>query len=148
MLAIAPGWELEVERGPDWLLVKINGLREDAAELPPLADGLWELLGRHFTYRLVLEMDQFNLLNSYLIGQLVKLYKRIEEHDGVMRLCGLSPHNLQVLQTCRLNERFLPYHNREEAVMGGCHHRQPQQRPAASGADKTVAGRRADSAKA
>ena len=117
MLAVAPGWELDVERGPGWLLVKIKSLDESSPE-PSLADELWDLLGRHFTYRLVLELDQVKVLNSHLIGQLVQLYRLIREHDGVMRLCGLSPYNLNVLRTCRLEDRFLPYRDREEAVMG------------------------------
>ncbi len=118
MPAIAPGWELEVERGPDWLLVRVKQSDEERAETPPLEGVLWDLLQQHFTYRLVLELDQVDLLNSYLIGQLVALYKRIREHDGVMRLCGLSPYNRRVLHTCRLDERFLPYQDRREAVLG------------------------------
>ncbi len=118
MLAIAPGWELDVQRGPDWLLVKVKGPKESTLETPPLADALWSLLERHFTYRLVLELDQVDVMGSCLIGQLIKLYKRIREHDGVMRLCGLSSCNVDVLRTCNLDERFLPYQDREEAVMG------------------------------
>ncbi len=117
MLAVAPGWELEVERGPDWLLVGVRSL-DGPADEPPLAESVWELLERHFTYRVVLEMDGVRVLNSHLIGQLVLLYKRICQHDGVMRVCGLSAHNLGVLRTCQLQELLLPYRDREEAVMG------------------------------
>ncbi|MBN2474824.1 MAG: STAS domain-containing protein [Pirellulales bacterium] len=109
-----------MERGPDWLLVKVKSVDSDADSPPGLADGLWELMQRHLTHRLVLELDQIAVLNSRLIGQLVKLYSRIRQQDGVMRLCGLSPYNLKVLRTCRLDERFLPYRNRAEAVMAGC----------------------------
>ena len=79
------------------------------------------LLQQHFTYRLVLELDEVQVLNSDLIGQLMQLYRRIEEHDGVMRLCGLSPHNRQVLHACHLDDRLLPYEDRQEAVMGRPH---------------------------
>jgi anti-anti-sigma factor len=126
MLAIAPGWELYVERGPGWLLVKVKTRKGAASDPPPLADELWDLLQRHFTYRLVLEMDQVDVLNSYLIGQLVRLYKLIREHDGIMRLCGLSAYNRQVLRICHLDDRFLPYRDREEAVMGCCRPRLPR----------------------
>ncbi len=123
MLAIAPGWELAVERGPDWLWVRILKAPE-AREAPPLADEVWEQLCRHFTYRLVLELDQIPVLDSCLIGQLVQLYKRIREHDGVLRVCGLSAYNRQVLHTCNLGSHFPDYHDREEAVMGSrCPHR-------------------------
>lgn len=122
MLALAPGWELDVQRGPDWLLVRVVGADRDASDSPPLADRLWELLNQHFTYRLVLELDEIRVLNSYLIGQLVSLYRRIREHEGVMRLCGLSPYNRRVLQICHLDDRFLSYRDRREAVLA-CHAR-------------------------
>ncbi len=119
MLAIAPGWELDVDRGPDWLLVKVKAPAKQVADLPPLADAIWEMMGRHFTYRVVIELNDIRLLNSYLVGQLIQLYKRIRDHDGVMRLCGLSARNREVLHTCQLDDRFLPYHDRQEAIMAG-----------------------------
>jgi len=126
MQAMAPGCDLHVERGPDWLLVRVQSLDLAESETPPLAEHLWSLLEQHFTYRLVLELDAVEVLNSHLVGQLIKLYRRIEEHDGVMRLCGLSPHNRQVLHACRLDERLLPYEDREEAVLGHLHHARPR----------------------
>jgi anti-anti-sigma regulatory factor len=126
MLAIAPGCELDVERGPDWLLVRVRNLASAESEATPLADRVWSLLQQHFTYRLVLELDDAGLLNSPLIGQLIQLYRRIEGRDGVMRVCSLSPHNRQVLHTCRLDERLLPYTDRREAVMGSADPRQPR----------------------
>ena len=118
MLAIAPGWELEVERGPDWLIVRIQNMDEISESSPPLAERIWELMQQHLTHRLVLELDQVPLLNSYLIGQLIQLYRVIREHYGVMRLCGLSAYNRRVLHTCRLEDRLQTYNDRLEAVMG------------------------------
>jgi anti-anti-sigma factor len=126
MIAIAPGWELEVERGPGWLLARVRCPDTIVCDAPPLADALWELLRRHLTYRLVIELDELPVLNSHLIGQLVKLFKRIQDHDGVMRLCGLSSYNLQVLKTCRLEDHFGPYENRHDAVMACPLPRQPR----------------------
>ena len=118
MLAIAPGWEMEVDRGPGWLWVKLKSPHRDASDTPPLADELWSLLQRHFIYRLVLELDEVRLLHSYLLGQLVLLDKRIREHDGMMRLCGLSSFNQRILRLHGLDLRFPTYGDLEEAVMG------------------------------
>jgi len=126
MLTVAPGCELDVERGPGWLLVRIANLNDVVAESVPLADQLWSVLQRHFTYRLVLELDQLQVLNSFLVGQLIQLHQRIEASGGVLRLCGLSPRSRRVMRTCRLAERFPPYRNREEAVMGCRRFRQPK----------------------
>jgi len=117
MLVSFRSCEFEVDRGPNCLLVKIKGL-DDSAATPPLARKLWSLLEQHFTYRLVLEMDEVDLLDSHLIGQLLALGKRIEDRDGILRLCGLSEHNRQVLETCHLSSRFLSYRDREDAIMG------------------------------
>ena len=126
MLAIAPGCELDVERGPEWLLVRVRNLDLSEPDATPLAERLWSLLQQHFTYRLVLELDDVDLLSSPLIGELAQLYKRIEEHDGMMRVCGLSPRNRQVLHACHLDESLLPYADRHDAVMGRPGPRQPR----------------------
>ena len=118
MSATAPGCELDIERGPGWLLVRVAKLDDAESETPQFAERVWRLLQQHFTYRLVLELDQVRLLTSRLIGQLVQLQRRIEEHSGVMRVCGLSLQNREVLHTCRLDDRLTPYQDRQAAVMG------------------------------
>ena len=100
MLATTAGCQFDVDRGPDWLLVRVRKLKEDPVAASQFAERLWELLQQHFTYRLILELDQVAMLSSSLIGQLIQLHKRIEEHDGVLRLCGLSSQNRSVLHAC------------------------------------------------
>ena len=58
MVQIAHGWELDVERGPDWLFVRPHGLSHDPLEFveadsPDLADEVWSLVEKYFTRRLV-----------------------------------------------------------------------------------------------
>ena len=126
MPTIASRCELEVQRGPDWLLVRIKGFDPDDPDALPLAERIRRLLQQHFTYRLVLDLDQAPLLNSPLVGQLLDVYRWIEEHDGVMRLCGLSPENRRVLHAYRLDDQLPPYGDREEAVMGRPHPARPR----------------------
>ena len=76
MVQAAAGWELDVERGPDWLFVRPRLANAQASDTPQLAEEIWALLEQNFSRRLVLEMDQVPLLYSHLIGQLVWLYKR------------------------------------------------------------------------
>jgi anti-anti-sigma regulatory factor len=117
MLDLAPARELTVERGPDWLFVKIGSGDADRLETPPLAERLWSLLQEHLVYRLVLELDLIDVLESHLIGQLVVLHNWISERGGVLRLCGLSKRNHRVLKRCHLDGHFPAYGNRMDAVM-------------------------------
>jgi anti-anti-sigma factor len=107
--------ELEVERGPDWLFVR---LRPDHEQLDQVAEQLWVLLNKHFVYRLVLEMDEVDFFPSMLMGQLVMLQKRVLQHDGALRLCGLSPECEQALHFCRLDHTLAHFETRADAVRG------------------------------
>ena len=123
MLAIAPGWELKVDRGPNWLWVKVERPESYGVDTPPLAGEVWEQLERHFIYRLVLELEDIEFLDSYLIGQLVALDRQIRDHDGMLRLSGLSPFNREILRTHGLDGRFSVYGSLTEAMMGAAPHK-------------------------
>jgi anti-anti-sigma regulatory factor len=125
MMTSAAGCVLDVERGPDWLLVRLRNLDLATPDAPSLADELWSLLQQHFTYRLVLELDEVQV-NSHIIGQLLQLSRRIEEHEGVLRLCGLTPDSRQVLHAAHLDDRLPPYYDRQEAVLGRPHMARPR----------------------
>jgi anti-sigma B factor antagonist len=119
-------WDFEVERGPDWLFVRPHRLSTSDAGSLRLTDEVWHLLEQHLMHRLVLEMDDIGHLDSNLVGQLLSLFKRIHARDGMMRVCGLSSANADVLHACRLDSHFPCYADRGEAVMGQSHPRQPR----------------------
>jgi anti-anti-sigma regulatory factor len=118
MVVIAKGWELDVERGPDWLFVRPHRLSDDADAEPSLAAGVWALLEQNFSHNLVLELDQIEQLNSHMIGQLIWLHNRIRAHDGLMRVSGLNDSGQDALRLCRLDSRFPSFLNRTDAVHG------------------------------
>jgi hypothetical protein len=120
MLETLTHWQLNVQRGPDWLFVQLvppeqPGLANDA---DGVAEQVWEVVQQHFCYRVVIELDRVGLLYSSLLGQLILLSKRIYSHQGILRMSGVSENNLDVLRTCRLEAALPSYHNRGDAVMG------------------------------
>ncbi|ADB14710.1 hypothetical protein Psta_0013 [Pirellula staleyi DSM 6068] len=118
MVQLAPGWSMELDRGPDWLFVRVIATRQgDTGEIA-LADAVWDSLEQAFTHRLVLELDDLVLLRSWMVGQLVLLHKRVTTKEGTMRIAGLSDANQLVLRMMRLEERFPQYQSRSDAVMG------------------------------
>jgi len=124
MLSTAiPGWELSVDRGPDCLLVKINGPIDDDTADSSLLDSVWHLLEQHFTYRLVIELDDVDHLNNRLIEQLVSLAYRVVAHGGILRLCGLSPHDREELRRSGFANILPVYRCPEDAMVADrCHH--------------------------
>ena len=119
------GWELAVERGPGWVFVALRPPQNtDAlhrpfdADTPSLAEDLWEILHQHLADRLILQLDGVDFLTSHLIGQLVMLHKRIHSSGGIIRLCGLTPANREVLHMAGLDSRFPHYDCRDDAIRG------------------------------
>ena len=88
MLAIAPGCELDVERGPDWLLVRVRNLdlaESDALRWPSVCG---RLLEQHFTYRLVLELDEVRGAEQLLdraVDPVVSADRRARRRDAAVR---------------------------------------------------------------
>ena len=139
LLELAPEWTMDLDRGPDWIFIHLRpphgtspspqaplpqGARGGAAEVP-LAEKIFQHLEQAFCYRLVLEMDDVRLLRSWMVGELVRLHKRVVTHGGTLRLCGLTPASEAALQACRLFDHFPAFENRHDAVMG-CNPRKPR----------------------
>ncbi len=117
LLELASEWSLEIDRGPDWLFVRLSPPGGDHGEAP-LAEQVWKKLEQCFCYRVVLELDNVDYLRSWMIGELVRLHKRVVTHGGMLRLCGVSKNAETVLRICQLSDRFPAYRNRNDAVMG------------------------------
>jgi len=126
MLKLMSGWELEVDRGPDCLLVKVRKPRRPAGALVPLGEALWSILEQHLTYRLILDLGQVKSLDDEILDQLSTLHDRVAGRGGLMRICGLTPHNCRLLQEHQLDDRLIPYHTVEEAMMGSIAPRRPR----------------------
>ena len=115
---VVDGLELNVDRGPNWLFVKLRSKNDAPSEVPQIADKLWSISSRHFIYRLVLELDDLEELPSGMMSQLVLLQQRLAQCGGALRICGLSPECEESLQSCHLDSALPNHATREEAVMG------------------------------
>src|SRR5262245_48503481 len=125
LLELAPEWTTEIDRGPDWLFVRLLPPHHGDTDEIALAEMIWQKLEQCFCYRVVLELDEVTFLRSWMVGELVRLHKRVTTHGGMLRLSGLTSASEAVLRICRLDDRFPAYRNRTDAVMG---YRPPQPR--------------------
>jgi len=119
MIEMETGWTLDVERGPDWLFIKLGCDAEAAHDASGLAERIWSLYEQHFAHRLVLECDRVKLLHSDLLAELIAVHRRVTRHGGVVRVCGLSSLNQQVLHSAHLDNYLHSYATRAEAVLTG-----------------------------
>ena len=115
---LVDGLKLTVDRGPNWLFVKLRPRRNWTDELPQIADELWSIASRHFIYRLVLELEELKSLPAGLLEQLVLLQDRLAESDGALRICGLSAKCANALCAAGL-DAALPNHPTRDAAIHG-----------------------------
>jgi hypothetical protein len=113
------GFKLTVDRGPNWLFVKLRPKRRFADDVSQVADELWSIATRHFTYRLVLELEELNQMPAELIEQLVILQERLLHSDGSLRICGLPANCVEKLRSSQLESALPIYASRQAAVLGG-----------------------------
>lgn len=117
MLGVSSGWLIDVERGPDWLFVRFGAPADADCDVSSLADSIWSVVQQHFVYRVVLECDQLDLVDSAMIAQLIGLHRRLQKQGGVLRLSGLSDRNQEMLRACRLDGLFPQFRDRSQAVL-------------------------------
>lgn len=118
MFPLTADWQMELERGPDWVFIRLLSSEQAGWQGAGLAEALWNVMQTQMASRLVLHMDHVPMLRSEMLGELVRLHKRIHARGGLLRLCGLSPSNQQVLQLSQLSNLIPSYASREEAVLG------------------------------
>ena len=125
-VSLAQGWDLDVERGPDWLFVQPRCSDDGTSGEFELAEHLWSLLEQNLTHRMVLELGAIVCLTPGLIDQLASLQKRIHAHDGTLRICGLSVKNESLLDDSEWSSLLPHFCDREAAVMGQARPRHPR----------------------
>jgi anti-anti-sigma factor len=117
-MPIASEWNYDVQHASEWLLVRVHGPPHGDADGAALAEHIWQLMQQHQANRVVVDLSDFKILRSVVVGQLVQLHKRVFTSGGIMRLAGLSDDKYSVLVACRLQDRFRQYGTAAEAMRG------------------------------
>ncbi len=113
------GFKLSIDRGPNWLFVKLRPNKHFAADIVHVADELYAIASRHFTYRLVLELEELRQMPVDLVDQLVILQERLLQSDGSLRICGLSADCARKLREAHLDAAIPNFATRQAALLGG-----------------------------
>ena len=118
MIRTVPTYQFDIDRGPNWLLVGIRRATQGGAGLEAFATHIQSLLEQHLTNRLVVDLHRAGTVTEILAEQLAETRDWLMERGGVMRICGPSPQQREILERHGLGERFVAYRNRAEAVQG------------------------------
>lgn len=111
------GQHCRIDRGPNWLFVRLPELKTGATT-EHLVDEMWEICSRHFTYRLVVELDDQKEMPKQLAAQLDELRTKLHAQGGALRLCGGNPKCEQTLSGAHFALPLRSHASRSAAVQG------------------------------
>jgi len=66
--------------------------------------------------KLVLDFCNVQFLSSAVLGLLIRVSKKVYEHEGELRLCNISPKIYKIFKITRLTNIFDIYENLDGAV--------------------------------
>ncbi len=113
-------YDVCLERGPDWLFVKLFPTETDAPRRGgDLGHALWNVAREHGTNRLVVELNGVERVDEGLLEGLDVLLQLVARDGGLLRICGLWGANLDRYESCRLAEHLPHFSCRYEAVGAG-----------------------------
>lgn len=107
---------IEVERGPDWLFVRVAG--GAVAGQGELTSSVWETIREHGASRVVLELDHVEAVDEALGGAIGELGTRVRDAGGLIRICGLNGHQLSRLRSMAAAASVPHFDTRSDAVGG------------------------------
>ena len=67
---------------------------------------------------LVLDFSNVKFMSSAVLGLLIKVSKRVYEHQGKLALCAISPKIYEIFKITRLTKIFDIYPDVQDAVTG------------------------------
>ena len=110
------GWRATLDHQGLWLCAKLHPSGEMPTPGHGLIEKLWNEIEKRSAKDVVLEMDDVAFFPSSLMGELVRLHKRLATHMGRLRVCGLRHECAEALHICRLDLVLPTYPTRYEAL--------------------------------
>ncbi len=116
-VTLVPGWSASFEEAPGWVCVRLHPA--DGADPAGLITPLWsqiEARRQGMSHQVVLEMNEVIFLSSSLMGEMVRLHKRLAVAGGALHLSALRPECAEALHITRLDSVLPAFPGRNEAV--------------------------------
>lgn len=90
----------------------------EESQIQALERSFLSLIEENNPIKLVADFSQVRFLTSSVLGLLIRLSKKINEADGVFRLCCIQTKIYEIFKITRLDKIFEIYPSRQEALEG------------------------------
>ena len=85
-------------------------------DINSLQESIMSVIEQAERINLILDFSNVKFLSSAVLGLLIRISKRIYEHEGRLRLCNIDPKIYEIFKITRLTKTFDIYKNVESAV--------------------------------
>ncbi len=85
-------------------------------DIQALQESMMSVVDQAERINLILDFGNVRFLSSAVLGLLIRISKRIYEHDGQLRLCNINPKIFEIFKITRLNKIFDIYKDVESAT--------------------------------
>jgi len=90
----------------------------EETDIRALQESIMSVIEQAKRINLILDFRNVRFLSSAVLGLLVRISKRIYEHDSQLRLCNIKPRIHEIFKITRLTKIFDIYSDLESAVEG------------------------------
>lgn len=85
-------------------------------DINSLQESIMSVIEQAERVNLILDFSNVKFLSSAVLGLLIRISKRIYEHDGQLRLCNIEPKIYEIFKITRLTKTFDIYKDVESAT--------------------------------
>jgi anti-sigma B factor antagonist len=85
-------------------------------DIEALQDSVNSIIEQAERINLILDFRNVRFLSSAILGLLIRISKRIYEHEGQLRLCNINPKIYEIFKITRLTKTFDIYKDIESAI--------------------------------
>jgi len=111
--------KIETEYGIDMTFVTFEDEKIlEEQDIKALSESIMSVIEQAVRINLILDFDNVRFLSSAVLGLLIRVSKRIYEHDGQLGLCNINPKIYEIFKITRLTKTFDIYNSIESAKEG------------------------------
>lgn len=105
----------ELNENGDITILEIHESRLIYESLDPIQEKIIELVESGIK-KLIIDFTKVNYLDSFAVGFVMDMYRRISNSNGTLKLCGLQPRVKKILTITRVDNVIDIYPGIEEAL--------------------------------